>query len=81
MSLLGWQTTEKSVCVLTFEMICFILIIGEMPAEKQSKGRRDSLLPNWGRIIAIEYYRENDTLSKEEFVSVCILCTDAFSIP
>ena len=55
-------------------------MIGEMPAEKQSKGRRDSLLPNWGQIIAIEYYRENDTLSKEEYVSVCMLCTDAFSI-
>ena len=61
-------------------MVYLILRIGEMPAEKQSKGRRDSLPPHWGQIIAIEYYRENDTLSKEEFVSVCILCTDAFSI-
>ncbi len=73
------EATEKSFCVLTLKMIYFILIIGEMPAEKQSKGRRDSLLPNWGQIIAIEYYRENDTLSKEEYVSVCTLCTGAFS--
>ena len=51
-----------------------------MPVEKQSKGRRDSLLLIEGEIIATEYYRENDMLSKEEYVSVCILCTDAFSI-
>ena len=36
-----------------------------MPAEKQSKGRWDSLLPDWGQIITIEYYRVNDTLSKK----------------
>lgn len=41
------------------------MIIGEMPAEKQSKGRWDSLLPDWGQIITIEYYRVNDTLSKK----------------
>lgn len=52
-------------------------MIGEMPAEKQSKGRRDSLLPNWGQIIAIEYYRENDTLSRKEYVSVCVLYMQA----
>ena len=38
-----------------------------MPAEKQSKGRRDSLLPDWGQIITIEYYRVNDTLSKRDY--------------
>ena len=47
-------------------VVHFIMIIGEMPAEKQSKGRWDSLLPDWGQIITIEYYRVNDTLSKKE---------------
>lgn len=40
--------------------------VGEMPAEMQSKSRRDSLLPYWGQIIAIQYYRVFDTLSKRE---------------
>lgn len=35
--------------------------------EKQSKGRRDSLLPDWGQIITIEYYRVSDTLSKRMY--------------
>lgn len=30
---------------------------GEMPAEMQSKSRRDGLLPDWGQIITIEYHR------------------------
>ena len=29
----------------------------------QSKSRRDSILPDWGQIIAIEHYRVDDTLS------------------
>lgn len=66
-------------CLLTFDVIYFMIIIGEKPAEKQSKGRRDSLLPDWGQIITIEYYRVDDTLSKKSIVSVCILCTGAFS--
>ena len=46
---------------------CFLIVIivyGEMPAEMQSKGRWDGLLPYWGQIIAIQYYRVFDTPSK-----------------
>lgn len=63
---------------MTFDVICFILIIGEMPAEKQSKGRRDSLLPDWGQIITLEYYRVDDTLSQKSVLSACILSTGFF---
>lgn len=64
---------------MTFEVTYFIISIGEMPAEKQSKGRWDSLLPDWGQIIAIEYYRVNDTLSEKSIMGACISYTGAFS--
>lgn len=54
------------------------MTIGEMPAEKQSKSRWDSLLPDWGQIITIEYYRVNDTLSKKEYYERLYLCTGVF---
>lgn len=60
-----------------FIKICYVCIvsvtkIGEMPAEMQSKGRWDSLLPYWGQIIAIQYYRVFDTLSNKRNFDACI---------
>lgn len=52
-----------------------------MPAGKQSKSRRDSLLPDWGQIITIEYYRMDDTLSREGYRGACIFDTGALSAP
>ena len=43
-----------------------------MPAEMRSKGRWDSLLPYWGQIIAIQYYRVFDTLSNKRNSDACI---------
>lgn len=67
--------------ILTTASIYYIINIGEMPAGKQSKSRRDSLLPDWGQIITIEYYRMDDTLSKEGYRGACIFDTGALSAP
>lgn len=62
-------------------ILYYIINIGEMPAGKQSKSRRDSLLPDWGQIITIEYYRMDDTLSREGYRGACIFDTGALSAP
>ncbi len=71
----------QGLIILTTASIYYIINIGEMPAGKQSKSRRDSLLPDWGQIITIEYYRMDDTLSREGYRGACIFDTGALSAP